>query len=102
MEFYPDLIDIPPIIDFEASSLNSHHSYPISVGIVANGKTFYRLIRPKEEWTDWSLASESIHGLSKEHLLFEGLPVNQVLSDILAFLGDINTVYSDGAAWDSS
>lgn len=42
---------IPPILDFEASSLFDC-SYPISAGLIVNGQKYHWLIKPKPEWVD--------------------------------------------------
>ncbi len=99
--FYQDLINVPPTLDFEASSLNRESSYPISVGIVSGGKTFYRLIKPKPEWTEWSTRSEKIHGLTRDEIVAIGSPVEQVVSDITGFLQGQSTVYSDCPEWEA-
>ena len=49
---------LPPILDFEASSL-SDGSYPITAGLVTNGQIKYWIIKPQPDWIDWSLASQS-------------------------------------------
>lgn len=100
MPFCPDLVGAPPILDFEASSLDQDHSYPIAVGAVAEGRTFYRLIRPKDEWDDWSMASEDIHGFSRDQLLSEGTSVDQVLKELQSFLSGAKAAYSDAFFWD--
>ena len=45
--FFPELVDVPPILDFEASSL-SDNSYPISAGLVIGGYVHYWVIKPKK------------------------------------------------------
>ena len=98
--FYPQLINFPPVLDFEASSLDRENSYPISVGLIAGGKTHYWLIKPKKEWTDWSERSAQVHGLKREHLLTHGTPVDEVLENIKSILGKNKFIYSDCPKWE--
>ena len=65
-------------IDFEASSLDLISSYPIEVGIGSQSGAFGWLIRPVGSWRDWSEDSEAVHGISKDRLQREGLPVREV------------------------
>ena len=61
-------------IDFEASSLHVE-SYPIEVGwCMQDGTGASILIRPEPSWTDWSLESQSVHGICRSTLLSDGVP----------------------------
>lgn len=74
-------------LDFEASSLNSG-SFPIEVGwAVDGGETEAHLIRPAPGWTDWSAASERLHGIPHTRLLAEGEPPGDVARRVAAALG---------------
>jgi len=94
-----DLNDIPPIIDFEASSL-SDTSYPISAGLVFKGRVYHWIIKPEPDWIDWSLESQAIHGMSRSFVESNGLPAPQVHAEILKLLGDEPAVYSDNPLWE--
>jgi hypothetical protein len=41
------------------------------------------LIRPEEGWTDWSPASELVHGIRRDTLLAEGIPAPQAAARVL-------------------
>ena len=93
--FYESLVNVPPIIDFEASSLHETCSYPISCGLVVGGHSYYWIIKPEPTWSDWSPQSQLIHGLTRDDLLQHGIPASQVRTEILAALANQDTVYSD-------
>ncbi|HSX50755.1 MAG TPA: hypothetical protein VLF09_07355 [Cellvibrio sp.] len=99
MTFFNDLRDIPPVLDFEASSL-SDTSYPISVGLVVKGKIHYWIIKPKPDWIDWSLASQAIHGLKHSYLIDHGMDHDEVLRELQEALQEINIIYSDNPYWE--
>ncbi|NOZ52218.1 MAG: hypothetical protein GXP08_03580 [Gammaproteobacteria bacterium] len=90
------MINIPIIIDIEASGFGKG-SYPIEVGVVNEvQKTYCSLVRPAPGWTHWSDEAQAIHGISKETLNKHGKDVADIaiqLNDMLAG----NIVYSD--AW---
>lgn len=98
--FYPELAHVPPILDFEASSL-SDTSYPISAGLIVKGAVYYWIIKPKGDWIDWSLPSQAIHGLKRSYIDDHGIPADQVFAEILQALGDHNVIYSDAPDWES-
>jgi len=65
-------------VDIEASSLGSS-SFPIEVAWVNEiGQGESHLIRPEPGWTNWSLQSEHVHGISRSVLLQEGKPADWV------------------------
>lgn len=94
-----NLNQFPPILDFEASSL-SDCSYPISVGLVINGDVYYWIIKPKQEWIDWSLESQVIHGLKRSYLVEQGIDANVVYQEVRKILEGVSTVYSDNPYWE--
>ncbi len=98
--FYPELVHIPPILDFEASSL-SNTSYPISAGLIVEGKIYYWIIKPKPDWIDWSLQSQAIHGLKRSYIEEHGIPADQVFIEISEVLTNHNIIYSDAPDWES-
>ena len=72
-------------IDFEASCLPRHGlSYPIEVGIARKGQARSWLIRPHDDWAGWhwSAEAEALHGLSRDRVEREGLPVETVLAEL--------------------
>ncbi|MCT2401333.1 hypothetical protein [Novosphingobium mangrovi (ex Huang et al. 2023)] len=54
------------------------------------------LIRPAEAWRywDWSEEAEKLHGISREQLDREGLPLAQVISEMADFAADCS-VFAD-------
>jgi hypothetical protein len=95
-----NLKHIPPILDFEASSL-SDCSYPISAGLIVNGQIHHWLIKPKPEWIDWSLESQAIHGMKRSYLIETGLDVDHVYDEMNRTLAGFDVVYSDNPSWES-
>ena len=91
---------LPPILDFEASSL-SDGSYPITAGLVTNGQIKYWIIKPQPDWIDWSLASQSIHGIKRSYLMEHGLSASQVAKELAVLLHNNPIVYSDNPYWES-
>lgn len=77
-------------IDFEASCLPRHgRSFPIEVGIADDsGSARSWLIRPHADWAgwDWTAEAESLHGISREQLEREGLPVETVAAELATAL----------------
>jgi len=90
---------LPPILDFEASSL-SDTSYPISAGLVVSGHVYYWIIKPESDWIDWSLQSQAIHGLKRSFIEEHGVPANQVYAEITEKLHGYQVIYSDAPMWD--
>lgn len=97
--FFPELIDSPPVLDFEASSL-SDQSYPVSAGLVVGGHTHYWIIKPKENWLDWCYESQQIHGFKRDYLVENGSPTDQVYDEICSLLSGIPEIYSDEPSWE--
>lgn len=87
-------------IDFEASSLNEENSYPISVGIIHQGKAYYWLIKPKKCWTDWDYNAEKIHSISREYLVEYGKESTIVAEEIRMLFGSEAILCSDNPFWD--
>jgi hypothetical protein len=88
----------PALIDFEASCLPEYgQSFPIEVAVARiDGSSHTWLIRPAEIWRywDWAPEAEALHGISRELIAREGLPPEQVLAELNAFVGDA-IVYAD-------
>jgi DNA polymerase III epsilon subunit-like protein len=91
-------LSCPALIDFEASCLPEYgQSYPIEVAVARiDGSSRAWLIRPAEAWRywDWSDEAEALHGISQQMLDDEGLPPEQVLVEMAAFVADCS-VYAD-------
>ncbi len=88
-------MQIPTIIDVEASGFGSH-GYPIEVGVIrSDGARFCRLIKPFEHWHHWDKSAEALHGISREHLSEYGFDGHEVCVELNDFLAN-STVYSDG------
>ncbi|CAA7627620.1 hypothetical protein [Magnetospirillum sp. SS-4] len=70
------------LLDIEASSLLSPHSYPIEIGWVAADLSagYVALISPEPDWTDWSAEAELIHGLAPDAIRRLGEPATEVAS----------------------
>ena len=100
MPFYDTLISTPPVIDFEASSLDPDDSYPISVGLTVGGHSFEWIIKPQDEWKDWSEQSQALHGYCKAYVIEQGLPAELVCQQLMQALKSHRIVYSDAADWD--
>ncbi len=80
-------------VDAEAFSLNVG-SHPVEVGWRGeDGICEACLIRPQSHWTDWSVASRSVHGISREQLVAEGRSVEHVARRALAMLSKAEVVY---------
>lgn len=94
-------VDIPVVIDVEASGFGAG-SYPIEIGFVlADGASFCTLVSPLPEWDHWDRDAAAVHGIEREILCSRGKPAREVavwLNDHLA--GQV--VYSDGWAQDNT
>ncbi|WP_132656852.1 MULTISPECIES: transcriptional regulator [unclassified Rhizobium] len=86
-------------LDFEASSL-SKKSVPIEVAwAFEDGRSRSILIRPAADWSDWAEDAEAIHGISRELLASQGLPVNQVATEMIEVLTG-HDLYASAPSWD--
>jgi hypothetical protein len=86
-------------IDCEASSLDQG-SFPIEIAWVDQaglGESY--LICPEADWTNWSLQSQKIHGISRKTLWQLGKPASFVARRVLAVLKN-NILVSDNPAYD--
>lgn len=99
MSVYPQLVNIPSILDFEASSL-SETSFPVSAGLFHQGKLRHWLIKPKKDWVDWSLQAQSMHGLRKSFLDENGCDADAVFREIVDLVG-VSDLYSDNPYWEN-
>lgn len=91
---------LPGILDIEASGFG-RGSYPIEVGVATEqGEEYAWLIQPEPDWLHWDDGAEAIHGISRDQLALEGLPVTLV-ADQLNELLEGQILYSDGWGFDS-
>lgn len=92
-------VEIPAIIDFEASGFGKD-SYPIEVGFVgAAGNSWCSLIKPEDDWHQWDAEAEQVHRISRALLLSHGKSCVYVANQLnQALEGCI--VYTDGWAHD--
>lgn len=94
-------MEMPAIIDLEASGFG-RGSYPIEVGIaLADGSVHALLIQPAESWTHWDDKAEAIHGINREYLMEHG----KTPREVAIYLNDLcsgQTLYSDAWSFDSS
>ena len=89
-------------VDIEASSLH-HGSVPIEIGWVGeDGEAEAYLIKPEVGWDDWSVASQSIHGISRAELARDGQDAQTVANLALRALASAEVVFSDAPAFDQA
>lgn len=100
LQYIPELKDLPPILDFEASSLVEGESYPISAGLVVAGQVHYWIIQPEPHWTTWDKDAQAAHGLSREYIVANGIPRQQVYQELTKALAKHEAVYSDNPYWE--
>ncbi len=85
-------MQIPLFIDVEASSLEEN-SYPIACAwSLPDGRIKNVLIIPEDDWEDWDVCTEDVHGLSREHLFLHGHTCKDVAQEMNEDL-DGETVY---------
>jgi hypothetical protein len=86
-------------MDFEASSL-SKKSFPVELAwVFEDGRSRTFLIRPADDWTDWSADAEGIHGISRAQLETEGVPVELVVDEMIEQLAG-HDLYASAPSWD--
>jgi hypothetical protein len=91
-------------IDLEASGLVTG-GYPIEVAIafVPSGDIRDWLIRPSDRWLSdeyaWSPESAQVHGITRQELIEQGLPVEQVAREVVAAAAG-SMLFTDNVACD--
>lgn len=88
-------------IDLEASGLGAR-SWPVEIGwAFADGAADSFLVRPDASWTDdaWDSRAESLHGISREALMRDGVDIKDACGRLNAALSGVK-VYSDAPDWD--
>lgn len=89
-------MEIPIIIDFEASGFG-RGSYPIEVGFAAaDGGGWCSLIKPEPDWLHWDLEAAAVHHISRDLLMQAGRSAAVVAESLNEMLNRC-IVYSD--AW---
>lgn len=89
------------IIDIEASGLHIN-SYPIEIAVLIQGNIHSWLITPETEWTYWNSTAESLHGISRQTLMADGLSAIQVAEELNELMETSSGVlYSDAVQWDA-
>ncbi|RED45025.1 hypothetical protein [Aestuariispira insulae] len=106
---FPDNLGKITFVDLEASSL--YGGWPIELGFAhlfddGTIQSGAWLIYPDQDWvedwdywTGWSLESETIHGISKELLLDQGIAAQKVVEHFEAEIAETLLV-SDAPAYD--
>lgn len=87
-------------LDFEASSL-SDSSFPVEVGWCDHALTrgWSAIIKPHSAWREWGAGAEQLHGLSRERIERDGLPLADVMERLNADLAGLEIV-SDNPEWE--
>lgn len=88
-------------LDIEASGLLQPDSYPIEIGwadTLGNSDSF--LIRPMASWSHWDRHAETLHGITRDQIVVEGMDVVQAAHHLNEVLG-VETVYCDALEYDS-
>ncbi len=86
-------------LDFEASSLGKK-GVPIEVAwVFEDGRSEAYLIRPADEWTDWDMSAQSVHGIARETLIHEGTPHEQVAARMVEVLAG-HDLLASAPSWD--
>jgi len=94
-------MEIPTIIDIEASGLG-RGTFPIEVGFITGSKMIgCTLIKPISKWTTWHKDAEALHGISRDLLEQKGQDITWVANWLNSRLKS-GTVYSDGWGNDMS
>jgi hypothetical protein len=90
------------IIEVASSGLGAD-SYPIAVAwrMLRGGPEQHLLIRPIDAWRGWQRDAEKIHKLTRQRLLDEGRPVDEVASALTRDLGQAK-IFSDTVGLDQA
>lgn len=96
-----DDINVPIVIDIEASGFGEG-SYPIEVGLVMpNGTAHCYLIQPYKEWIHWEDEAEKLHGLTRQTVVRFGMDGGYVAKQLNKHL-EGKTIYTDAWSYDNS
>lgn len=92
-------MQLPLFIDFESSSLEED-SYPIACAwTLPDGSVKSVLIIPEDDWTDWDVCTEDVHGLSRDQLFMNGHTAKDIVIEMNNDL-DGETLYCDALYYD--
>lgn len=92
-------LQVPAIIDFEASGFGGN-GYPIEVGyILGDGRRYCTLIEPIPSWTHWDAGAAAVHRIARAALFTHGRKIPEVCARLDADLGG-DVVYSDAWSFD--
>lgn len=92
---------IVTFLDIEASGLKQPYSYPIEIGWVDTlGNSDAFLIRPHPEWSYWDESAESLHGITRQQLMTEGISIQEAVKRLEEKL-DVETVFCDALSYDT-
>jgi len=92
-------LDRVALVDCEASSLRQE-SYPIEIGwcLADTAEVESHLVVPHADWTDWDPEAEAVHGIGRQVLVDQGLPIDVVAKRMRTALRG-RMLYADGT-WD--
>lgn len=86
-------------LDFEASSLG-RHGFPIEIAwVFESGEEESHLIRPAAGWTEWDAAAQAVHGIPRNALEWQGMPVQELGPRMLRILAG-HRLYASAPSWD--
>ena len=90
------------IIEVASSGLGPD-SYPIAVAwqLLRGGPEQHVLIRPAEGWRGWQRDAEKIHKLTRQQLIEQGRPVEEVAAALTRDLGQAK-IFSDTVGLDQA
>jgi len=90
------------LIEVASSGLGAD-SYPIAVAwrLLRSGPEQHLLIRPIDAWRGWQRDAEKIHKLTRQRLLDEGRPVDEVAAALSRDLGQAK-IFSDTVGLDQA
>lgn len=92
-------------IDIETSGLDKNKDRIIQIGGVKYTNTwkkvseFNKYILPKEPW-EMTPEAEAVHGLSKNFIQINGVPLESIYDEWIKFLGDCDIATYNGNAFD--
>ena len=88
-------MNLPIIIDVEASGFGKN-GYPIEVGIITeNASTWCSLITPEDDWQHWDESAENAHNIKREFLYTHGKSAKEIAQQLNEKLHN-KIVYTDG------
>lgn len=86
-------------LDFEASSLDLKHSYPIEVGFTLGDQSYGTLIKPISTWTDWDPDAQKVHGIFPSDMWNNGMTPRRCCAWMNSIL-EGKVLWCDGTQWD--